>query len=151
MTKSQLAIRLSSKKLDRRVSPMRFRPQTYRFKYLESPRKTFIRAKQYTESVLNSAVYDCGEDTGSHWTSTHLVTLEVIVTDHDVSHSSVTQQTLNGSQLVLLTRYLARFADEVARRTEEKRSSWPLFNYQWCPIVTNRTARAVGEYFGAYE
>lgn len=148
MTKSQLTIRLSSKKLDRRVSPIRLRPLVYRFNYRLTPRITFIRATQYVEHVLKSAVRDAGVDKDC-WTSTHLVTLEVQVTDHGVSHSAVVQETLNGSALVLLYRYLQRFAEDVAVTKRRADALWLRVNFKWLPIVPS--ARAVREAFGRYE
>lgn len=150
MTKSQLTIQLSSKKLDRRVSPIRSLRQTFRFNYRESPRVTFIRATQFVEYVLRGAVRDAGADE-SCWTSTHLVTVEVQVTDLGVSHSHVIQQTLNGSALVLLNRYFSRFTSEVSKGEREGRGNpWLSVPFQWCS-VDRLMARAVDRAFGAYE
>lgn len=150
MTKSQLTIRLSSRRLDRRAGPGRQSPQTHRFNYRESPRITFIRAHQYVSYVLKNAVGDAGSGP-STWPSTHLVTLEVIVTDHDVVHSSIIQETLNGSALVLLHRYLSRFADDVCIRERKRTNMWLDFNYQFYPLRNDRMARAICELFGRYE
>lgn len=150
MTKSQLTIRLSSRRLDRRAGPGRQSPQTHRFNYRESPRITFIRAQQYVSYVLKNAVSDAGAGP-STWPSTHLVTLEVVVTDRDVTHSSVIQETLNGSALVLLCRYLNRFAEDVGVQVRKRESVWLDFNYQFYPLVNDRMARAVRAYFGRYE
>lgn len=151
MTKSQLVIRLSSKKLDRRVSPVRGYPRTYRYSYRESPRKTFVRANQYVNYVLNNAVNDAAEGSPYNWTSTHLVTLEVQVLDSGASHSSVIQQTLNGSQLCLLYRYLDRFAADVARGQQKRAGRWLEFNYQFYPLRNDRMAKAISFAFGDYE
>lgn len=148
MTKSQLTIRLSSKKLDRRVSPIRPRPVAWRFNYRLAPRVTFIRASQYVEHVLKSAVRNAGSGEGC-WPSTHLVTLEVQVTDLDISHSAVVQETLNGSALVLLHRYLERFALDVAVFSRESDVPWLRVNYQWLPM--DSAAKAVRDSFGRYE
>lgn len=150
MTKSQLAIRLSSRRLDRRAGPGRLNPQTHRFNYRESPRITFVRAQQYVSYVLKNAVSDAGSGP-STWPSTHLVTLEVIVTDRDVTHSSVIQETLNGSALVLLHRYLTRFAEDVGTKVRERNDVWSDFNYQFYPLVNDRMARAIRSVFGRYE
>jgi len=130
MTKSQLKIRLSSRKLDRRVSPTRPLRQTFRFNYRESAKITFIRATKYVEHVLRQAERDAGDGKGC-WMSTHLVTIEVQVMENSVSHSSVIQATLNGSALVLLRRYINRFAEGVAEQGRLRSVHWLPYCFGW--------------------
>lgn len=132
MTKSQLTVRLSSRKTNRHVSPVTSLQKTFRFKSLEIPRVTFIRAVKYVEYLLAHAENDAGKE--GTWPSTHLVTLEVRVTDQSVEHTHLVQATLNGSALCLLQRYLLRLEREVEARRDARDNLWLAFNFKWCPV-----------------
>lgn len=147
MTKSQLLIRLSSKKTNRHVSPVVGQRKSLRLNSFEPSRITFVRAKKYVEYLLDSAVRDAGSV--DCWTSTHLVTLEVRVSGPIGEYVAVEQRTLNGSALCLLQRYLQRFERNVVERSEARNRLWLDCNFKWLPISAGD--QAIIQFLREYE
>lgn len=131
MMKSQLTVRLFSRKTNRHVSPISHREQKLSLNSRASWYDTFRHAVNWAESLVDDARADSTRG-GGFWTSTHLVTLNIQVEGPPaigvVEH--VISSELNGSGLSLLSRYFDRFARqcELKLRVPPIRRRGPFFS-----------------------
>lgn len=109
--KSQLIVRLSSRKTNSSAAPVHGNRQVWKVNSLSALPLTFQCATAWAERLYREAEEDGGGLCA--WESTHLTVLQIVVQSGSETYEHVITGDLNGSQYSLLKRYMNRFFNKV--------------------------------------
>lgn len=129
MTKSTIRISLRKPQATRHVCPTSGRAISFKYECAAPPIIAFVRLSNWVKTLVNQATEDGkGEDA---WQAPHSVSLEFQVSADGTPGSYVGSvcMTMSCSQVVLLTRYLSRFDEEVwlRKRKLDDAPYWQIF------------------------